>query len=210
MPAERRTGLKFKIPSLIAGIALLIAATVVPLQADELSDAMDQQEQINNQHQAVQGQLKDVTYTSDRLEKEIKSLDAQIASATDSLKQRENEYAEAQIKVTVAQKKLEENEQQLAERQQALGQRLKGIYESGQVSYLEVLFQSADLGDFISRLEYFGVLIDNDQKLLSNIKDHRALIEADKVALEAQRDQAAQKQQAAALAKSDLDAKQNE
>ncbi len=89
----------------------------------------------------------------------------------------------------------------------ALGQRARGIYESGQISYLELLFQSSDLSDLLTRMEYFNRLVTNDRKLLTDIQDQKEKIEQKTLELQNRRDQAAQLRIQAAKASADLDEK---
>lgn len=186
---------------------VLLGSSVVPLQAGELDDAVKQQQDLQQKQNQVQGQLNQLTYSEDKLKAQIQVLTTQIASAKTALSQKQVAYDKAQADVSTSQKELDKRLQELEDRREVLKKRVRGIYEEGQLSYLEILFQSADLGDFITRLEYFSKLVGNDQQILADIQAQKQVVEQKTKELQARRDQAAQLQVQAAKAKADLDGK---
>ncbi len=178
-----------------------------PVHADELSDALGQQQTIQQQQSQAKGRLNQLKFTTDRLKAEVAQLNAQVAAAETNLKAKQQAYSQAQMQVQAAEKELVQKGAELDKRRETLAKRLKGIYENGQVSYLELLFQSSDLTDFMTRLEYLGKLVVNDQNILAGIQEQKAQIATKKNELVAKRDQAAKLQVQAASAKTDLDRK---
>lgn len=196
---------KWVVSLIISGT--LLGSTVLPLQAGELNDAMDQQKGLQQKQNQIQGKLNDLTYSEDKLKTQIQTLSTQITSAKAELSQKQESYNQAQKKVAASEKELEKRNQALEERRGVLQKRVRVIYEEGQLSYLEILFQSTDLSDFITRLEYFTRLVENDQKILADIQTEKENIEQKTKELQSQRDQAAELQVQAAKVKSDLDSK---
>ncbi|MHB1652409.1 MAG: murein hydrolase activator EnvC family protein [Desulfitobacteriaceae bacterium] len=186
---------------------ILLGVSVLPLRADELSDAVQKQQAVQQQENQAKGRLNQLTFTSEKLKTQLAQITAQIASAEVDLKQKQAAYTTAQAQVDLTQKELEEKQAELEKRRQSLAKRLRGIYEEGQISYLEMLFQSSDLTDFITRLEYLSKLVTNDQQILLGIKEQKAEISAKKNELVQKRDQAAKLQTQAVTAKTDLDNK---
>ncbi|HVJ47969.1 murein hydrolase activator EnvC family protein [Desulfitobacterium sp.] len=187
--------------------SVLIGSTVLPIQAGELDAAIQQQQDLKQNQNQIKGQLNQLTYSEDKIKAQIQDLTTQISSAKTSLSQQQVAYTKAQKDVAVSQKELEQRIQELDARREVLNKRVRGIYEEGQLSYLEVLFQSADLGDFITRLEYFSKLVENDQQILTEIRVQKEDVEQKTKELQSRRDQAAQLQAQAARAKADLDGK---
>jgi murein DD-endopeptidase MepM/ murein hydrolase activator NlpD len=179
---------------------LLLGTSALPTWADELGDAVQQKQDITSQKNQAQGQLNQLTYTADKMKARLAQLETQISAAQTLLNQKQAAYTEVQAQVLSAQKELEQKQKELEGRQSALGKRARGIYESGQISYLELLFQSADLSDFVTRMEYFNKLVENDHHLLTDIKSQKEQITLKTRELQSRRDQAAQlKIQAAAV-----------
>ncbi|AFM43432.1 metalloendopeptidase-like membrane protein [Desulfosporosinus acidiphilus SJ4] len=187
-------------------LALLIASKA-PSQASELYDAVHEQQSISSQKNQAQNKLHQLTYTSDKLKAQLAQLETQISAAQSLLAEKQRAFNQTQTQVQAAQKELDQKQQELADRRTALGKRARGIYENGQISYFELLFQSANLSDFITRMEYFNKLITNDQKLLTDIQEQKEKIAQKTQELTVKRNQAAQLQAQAAKAKTDLDAK---
>ncbi|MDR3270032.1 MAG: peptidoglycan DD-metalloendopeptidase family protein [Peptococcaceae bacterium] len=194
------------ITAVLSGV-LLVSSTVAPLLADELSNANQDLNALHQQEQAARERLNQVTYTADILKTQVTQLDTQIAAANKDLKQKEAAVNSLLAQIEVTQAELEQKQQDLDARRNALGQRMRGIYEDGQVSYFEVLFEAATLSDLITRVEYLGYLIDNDQQLLYGIREEKAKVESKETELQAQKDEAVNVKNQQAAVKADLDSK---
>lgn len=186
---------------------ILLGSSAIPLQAGELEDVIKQQEQLRQQEEQARGQLNQLTYTADKLKNEIQDLSSQITVATNDLKQKQLAYNKAQQEVTQSEKELEKRQEELDQRREALRQRVREIYVEGEISYLELLFESKDLSDFITRLEYFNILVSNDQKILTDITEQKEVIAKKTEELQERRDQAAKLKNEATTAKVNLDGK---
>lgn len=191
-------------------VVLLIVLTLMvtfnfPVTADELSDALKQQEKILNQQKNAEGNLNSLTTKAQQMEKQIRQLTTQISDAEVDLDHKENAHAKAQEEVTAIQTEVTAKQQELKGRQDTLRSRVRAIYEEGQVNYLEVLFQSTDLSDFISRVEYLSCLVENDQTILSDIRVQKQDLDEKKELLVAKMDEAESLKQQAEAAKSYLD-----
>ncbi|ADY57512.1 Peptidase M23 [Syntrophobotulus glycolicus DSM 8271] len=156
-------------------IALVIslfvfAAPVLPVCADELDDFLQQQQELSQKQNTVQSQLNTLTNGAEKMEKTIDTLKSQISQAEKDLTAKENAYKLAQKNVAVVQQDVEKKTEELEQRQVTLQKRVRAIYENGQVNYLEVIFNSTSISDFISRVEYLGCLVENDQNILGGIR----------------------------------------
>ncbi|MGI1657399.1 MAG: murein hydrolase activator EnvC family protein [Desulfitobacterium sp.] len=189
---------------------VMLAGSVIPLQAGELEDALNKQRDLQRKEEQARSQLNKLTFTADKLQGQIKNLATQIAVAESTLDTTEVAYNKAAEAVALSEQELKEREEELANRQVVLRQRIREIYEAGQVSYLEIIFEAEDLSDFITRLEYFNRLVTNDQKILTDISMERARIEEETKLLQVRRDEAAQLKVAAEQAKAALDGKKRE
>ncbi|TGE33908.1 M23 family metallopeptidase [Desulfosporosinus sp. Sb-LF] len=194
-----------KLAPMVIMSLVILGASALPSRANELGDALGEQQDIINQKNQAKGQLNKLTFTAEKMKAQLTQLETQIAAAQVLLGQKQAAYAQAQSQVIIAQKELAEKQKELEGRQSALGKRARGIYESGQISYLELLFQSSDLSDFITRMEYFSKLIDNDKQLLLDIKSQKEQIAQKNRDLQSRRDQAALLQAQASSVSSDLE-----
>lgn len=197
------------IPTVLVSL-LLLGTSALPSRADQLGESIEQQKEIQNEKDQARKQLNKLTYTTENMKAKLNQLEAQIASAQTALNQKKVAFVQAQNQVTLAQKELDQKEKELIDRRLALGKRARGIYESGQISHLELLFQSSDLSDFITRIEYFTKLVDNDRQLLADIESQKVQIAQKKSELQGKRDQAAKVEAEAAAVSADLEEKKSQ
>ncbi len=184
---------------------LLLGTSALPTKATELGDAVQQQKNLSSKTNQARGLLNQLTYTADTIKTELTQLETKISAAQVLLSQKQSAHTLAKKEVLAAQEELKLKQQELEDRQVALGNRAKAIYESGQVSYLELLFQAANIGDFITRVEYFAKLVSNDRQLLMDIQVQKEQIVTKTIELESKKDQAAKLASEAASVKADLD-----
>lgn len=180
---------------------LLLFAVVVPVWAGALEDAIKQQELLQQQQSRATGQLNGLTTKAEQMEKQIKQLTAQITAAEIDLAKKEKAYAKVQGEVKVTQEEVVAKQKELDGRQEILRNRVRSIYEDGQINYLEVLFQSMDISDFISRVEYLGSLVENDQNILENISEQKIELNEKKLLLIAKMNEAEKLKEQAEAAK---------
>jgi murein DD-endopeptidase MepM/ murein hydrolase activator NlpD len=164
----------------ILGLVLLLALPAPLLLADELTEAIEDAERIQQQQQQMEGQLQGLTVKADEMEKTITELSSQITQAERDLNVKEVAYTKAlkdvdDVTLAVAQK-----QQAVEARQQTLRNRSRSSYESGTVTYLEVFFQASSISDFLTRLEYINRVIENDRDILNGVRTEKAELERQK------------------------------
>jgi murein DD-endopeptidase MepM/ murein hydrolase activator NlpD len=192
-----------KTKTLLAAL-LLVFILVLPVSADDLNDAIRRQQQILDQQSRAENQLKNLTTKAQQMQKQIQQLTNQVSAAEIDLEKKENSYAEAREDVTAIKKEVENKQEELEGRQETLRKRVRSIYEEGQVSYLEVLFQSTDISDFLSRIEYLGCLVENDQNILGDIRVQKQELDEKKEQLIAKMNEAQKLKEQADAAKKNL------
>jgi murein DD-endopeptidase MepM/ murein hydrolase activator NlpD len=80
----------------------------------------------------------------------------------------------------ILRKRIDANEKKLKSRRRMLAMRLRSNYERGHSGYMSVLLGSRDLHDYMSRSYYVERVVDNDVKLLDEIKTARLQLARDK------------------------------
>lgn len=194
-----------KIRTIIVAV-LLVFVLAIPVAGDDLNDAIRRQQEILNQQSRAENQLKSLETKAQQMEKQIQTLTKQVSAAEVDLDKKENALAKSQEDVVIIQGEVEAKLKELEGRREALRKRVKSIYEEGQVSYLEVIFQSTDITDFISRMEYLGFLVENDQDILSDIRTQKMELEEKQELLVAKLNEAENLKVQAEEAKQYLDA----
>ena len=136
-------------------------------QAEELAK---EQQRLAAQQRTVLGEMKVLSNQIAVLDSEIKDLDIQI------------DFKEAQIVELSGDIEIKTGE--VEERNQYLGQRLTQIYRDGDMSVLDVLFESASLTDFLTRYDLMQRVVENDMSLLTGLKEAKIELEGQKAVLE--------------------------
>lgn len=189
---------------------VLISSTVTPTRADELTDSYAKQREIEQAQDKALNKLKNLQFSEEKKKEQLKEISSQINIAKAYLTNKELQYTKATAALKASEKELLAKQKELENRQEALRKRVRGMYQEGTLNYLDLLFQATDLGDFITRLEYFDKLIKNDQKLLDDIKEQKEQVVEKTKELEAMRVEAERTRQEAASAKQILDNKKQE
>jgi len=144
-------------------------------ELDELNKAIsDYQKRMNEntkQQKSVIGQLKSLQQNMEEIEKEIKNLDIRLNKTQENIKALEENIA---VKT-----------EEVNERNSYLEGRLRQIYIEGEVSYLDVLFSSTSITDFLTRYDLMAKIVENDMQLLAELKAEKEVLEDQKAQLEA-------------------------
>lgn len=170
-------------------LGILLVFGLLPVYGDELDKIKKQQKEVqqdiekqkqklnkkNKEKKTVLGQLENLELDMKDTKKDINNLEKQL------------DYA--QNRVVEINKELKETEETLDERTEVFKKRLKEVYLNGQVSYLEVLFQSTDVSDFLSRFDLLEKLVDQDVKLMDTIETKKKEVESKKAELVNKRDE---------------------
>lgn len=165
---------------LVSGVSLSPPVTASGSELDELQRQQQQiGEQIQDQQNALaqaESKVKELSQKLGELEQSIRSIEADLRALD-----REKQATEAQIQAT--QKQLEQAEQELEYRSSVLGTRLRDIYKNGQISYIEVLLQSASISDFLVRLDLLKRIAQQDKLMVEQVKAQRQRIAEQKAQL---------------------------
>jgi murein DD-endopeptidase MepM/ murein hydrolase activator NlpD len=142
------------------------------LQMEELDASIDNNQSLQSE---TNQKIRNVTTQVKTLEKEIIDLDGEIKATESAIIVKTDELAEAEIKI--------------AEKNELLNQRLRVMYKTGSVGYLEVLFGAEDFTDLLSRIDMLQKILVHDQNLIQSLKEQRDIIEQKKVELETIKDE---------------------
>lgn len=144
-------------------VSISYAASSISSQKNELNqkiqETKDNLNEVNSQKEESQNKVNDLSSQIDSYESQIDSLTSEIETKT-------NEVNELQ-------KKLDELEAEREKNQSLLDERLVTLYESGEVSYLDMLLSSTDLTEFISSYYMIETLTAADKELIQNLENDK-------------------------------------
>ncbi len=150
----------------------------VDSQLEEKQDELDANQAAQNDAQA---QLEQINTNLDAVQAEIDTIYSQLKEAEANLAQQQEEYEGIQASLAASQAELRD--------------RVNAIYKNGDVSYLDVLFSSENIQDFISGFVFLGKIVNQDQSIINSINENRVLAEKKLNELEVTRNQIASLQE---------------
>ncbi len=143
-------------------------------ELNELKDKIESMDASIDANKTLQNQtaskIKTVSTSIKNLEKEIDKLTSEIDVTENSIVVKTQELAEAEDKI--------------ADKNELLNNRLRVMYKTGSIGYLEVLFGAEDFTDLLSRIDMVQKVLVHDQNLILFLKEQRDIIEAKKAELE--------------------------
>lgn len=172
-------GLFQRITALSLGLLLLagtpvLASPSLTQQLNQVRNQLNQKKQQEQQHKRV---VKDYT-------QQLAALNQSINQKTEQIKQLESTLDVALKRLDATKRDLQEAQERLDDYNQQLAKRVKGMYQSGSVSYLEVLLNSGSFADFTNRLEFLKRMVESDKTIVDRVEGEKDQIEEYKNALE--------------------------
>lgn len=166
---------------LLSSIGIAYAATSQELknkQKDIDQQIAEKKEEIKN----VKNELSD-TLT------QINKLNVEISDYQSEINELNAQIGTLNIQITEKEANIAEQQKKFDAQKEALEERLVAMYESGTVSYLDMLLSSEGIADFISNYYLISEIAKADNELLDNIENTKNQIENEKNSLQEARDQ---------------------
>lgn len=147
------------------------------VQATKKDDLQQQNEDDQDKLDDINDQVNELTDEQEGIDAEIKALSNEIAEimASISLLEDEIEAKKAQIE----QAKLDLAEAQRVEREQyeSMKVRVKAMYESGQTSYLDIIFSASSMEEMLNKADYVEKMQEYDRRMFTNYQIARQNVE---------------------------------
>lgn len=168
-----------KIKFLISlSLVLIIAFTIIgPVLANELQERQAELREIQEGIQEAARQRQELESNVRRLQAELEELDRELADNKRRVNEINNQIRDTEVTIQVKEKEIEETEAHLEEQTSYLETRMRAIYKRGNVGYLEVLFSATNFSDFISRFNFLRTMIEDDLRLVEEIKEKKEFLE---------------------------------
>ena len=143
-------------------VLMLISSIVVKSYASLTDDKSDVQNKINEAKNA----LNDISDDKDEAETELQKIKETIE------------------RLDVKQKEIEDEEAEIEKTDNLLKERMVALYEIGETSYLDVLFNSENILDFLSNYSMIQQIVETDSALIDELEAKKEQLQKDKENLE--------------------------
>ena len=175
--------MKKKIVPFILSI-ILLQSICMPIYAASTKELNEQKADIEQKKEETEKKQDEVQEEISTQRKEIASLDESISEIEGELQTIGGQISTLETSIDEKTKELEKKQEEYKENDALLRERLVVMYEAGETSFLDILFGSSNLVEFISNYYTLSQLTQCDSELLQSIEQEQKEIETTKNALE--------------------------
>lgn len=140
-------------------------------------DLQDQIQQSHEELKEVQSQLSENLQQIEKLDEKIRTSEIEIEELDTKVQTLKEEIANIQVQLDLAEKNYEKQKD-------IMEKRLVAIYESGDIRYIDVLFKSNNISEFLSNYYLISEITSVDKNLLNNVEAEKKEIELAKKKIE--------------------------
>ena len=164
---------------IFAGAGIAVAAVTASLlnARPALGVTQAQIDAARSDYDAAQKLLDEISNEVSNMQASLNDTNAQIGSISDQINDKQNQ-------IDAKQKEIADKEAQIAEKRKALGARMSSNYKAGPAGALEMILSSASFEELTSNIYYLDKISESDQKMIEEVKNLKAALEADKAALQ--------------------------
>ncbi len=132
-----------------------------------VANAKETQQSLQNKIDNAQEQIDENNEKKENIEDDMNDLESEIAEAEKEVDALENEVADANARLQQTADDLEESEADLSER-------LRTMYKSGSMGFIDVILSSEDVSDLMNNFSVVQYIFKNDKDIVSELKDRHA------------------------------------
>ncbi len=163
---------------------LCSAAGTSKIAADELKK---KEQELNSLYQKLSSHKKELEKTKKQEENVIQRLviiNHELKQTKSQLGRAKEQIDRNESRISFLKTSMEQAKKQLDDQSNVLRSRVREIYKTGGVNYVEMFLSSDTLADFINRSYYFEKVIGTDVNVVTNIQNEHKRIKSDKEELE--------------------------
>ena len=172
------------VPLILSMVLLLLGSSILPTYANVISDLNNQKSEVQGEISNTQQQQQEVKEELTEQMKEIATLDNSIEEVEGQIDQLESEISTLEGSIQEKQKQLDEKQEEHDKNQKLMEDRLVTMYETGETSFLDMLFSSKSIVEFISNYYLLQQVTECDKELLNTIEKEQETITNTKQQLE--------------------------
>lgn len=191
-------------------IIILIILSCTTCNAITNSELQKQNEEINSKIEEKSTEIDNVKLQKSNQLKQINELNSNITSYEGKIEELKGNISSLNSDIQEKKLKLEEQENKYVAQKEALEKRLVAMYESGSMSYLDILLSSNGFVDLISNYYLISEIAKADEELLDKIEKTKNEIAEQKTSLESKKVELEESKQELENKKNSLNVAKNE
>ncbi|MBR6696872.1 MAG: peptidoglycan DD-metalloendopeptidase family protein [Lachnospiraceae bacterium] len=182
---------KFVALVLLIATSFLVVTNQKPVQTEAISQseidaAKKEQEKIKQQREEYQKKLQQLNADVTNAKQYIRELDSIIAGITEKIYDLESQMSEKETQIADIEVKLEKAKQDEVEQYEAMKLRIQYMYEHGNATYMDVLFNAQSFSELLNKAEYLSKITEYDRKMLEKLQNTKNEIAATEAQLKSE------------------------
>lgn len=167
-------------------LLFLLAATIGASAAVPAHDELLEQKKLRELQEKISANKKKLLETKIKEQNALSKLvvtKKELVQTTRDLRRANTRIAINEGEISKLTSNINVTKQRLGVRGEALKKRLREIYKNSSVNYLELLFSSSSMSDFINRSYFFSKIVGRDAQLIQGISEDYNTIKTEKTQL---------------------------
>ena len=121
---------------------------------------------------------------SGKLKNELSTLNEEVVAMQIAIQDAENQLLLLEDDIARTETSLEVAKKEEAQQYTDMKNRIQFMYESGELTFLEILCEAEDMQDFLNRADFMSTINEYDRNMLNKYTETKIRVEEDKAALE--------------------------
>ncbi len=169
-------------------LLIMLVISVFPVTAGgSIADLQQKQKKIEQQIKEIRDKANALKGEQKSIQQEIDVLDGEMRALSLEIEGYELQKQEINMKIAESEQKISELTDEINENNEILEKRLRVMYKNGTAGYMEVLLNSENLIDALTRMDMIQMIVQSDVELLKNINDQKLQVEDLKLEQETER-----------------------
>ncbi|MFA4966926.1 MAG: peptidoglycan DD-metalloendopeptidase family protein [Candidatus Margulisiibacteriota bacterium] len=151
-------------------LALIFLLSLFSLSFSEV--VLDEQQKLKQIQEQLQAQKQKLLETRKKEQESLSKLvtiKVELKKTTHDLNRAKTKIVENVGQIKELSSQIDEAKESLTQKTEKLKKRAREVYKSSAVNYLDLLFSTKSMSDFINRAYFFGRIIDGDAKLIADV-----------------------------------------
>ncbi len=138
--------------------------------SDKLKEAEKAQTDTEKKLDETSDKISDLQDTKQDLQKSLNGLNAELNNVSDELAKIESQQIVKENEIASTEEEIRVAEEERDKQYKYIKARIRTVYERGKESYIELLLQTTNFGEFLNRAEYVARVNRYDQEVLNSFK----------------------------------------
>lgn len=170
-------------------IILLCLCIPVSVYGDTIEDIKKQKEETQKKLDEANDEIESLTDVRKGITEEIEQIDDELVEIMTSISILEDELEDIKDRIEVKEAELEEAIATEESQYEAMKTRIKFMYERGDSTYIQLLFEAKNMGDLVNKADYIDDLYTYDRIKLEEYVAAKEAVEIAKQELEEQKEE---------------------